>query len=170
MPCSKPNRKSAILIFVWILRIFLAISRLCTLTNSSYRLNPINFRFGQYNLKTFVMKSYSNGEFSLNDLTVAWRPFWAIRHETGSCCNKSVHNPICPKFLRHDEGPVLKTYTCPYWLMATPQYVSHAPFHNSWTVCRRISWVVSYHSAESSCFIGEGSPSPLHISPAPLTN
>ena len=115
--CPKFNRKSAILNLMCEFRPFLpvlAFYRSRTLTNSSSKFNPIDLIFGQDHLKTLRMKSYQNGEFSPNDLTVAWRPFWAIRHETGSCCNYTVHNPICPKFLRHDEGPVLKTYTCPY--------------------------------------------------------
>ena len=56
------------------------------------------------------------------------------------------------------------------YTLAPPQHVNHAPFHNSWTVCRRVLWEVSYPSAESSCFIGEGLPRPLHISLAPFHN
>ena len=93
-----------------------AFYRPCTLTNSSYRFHQIDLKFGQDHLKTLRMKSYSNGEFSLNDLTVAWRRKSAFRQKTGSCCNFGIHFPICSKFLMCDKGPGLMTSTCKFWL------------------------------------------------------
>ena len=62
------------------------------------------------------MKSYSIGEFSLNNLTVAWRRKSAFRQKTGSCCNFGIPFPICSKFHMYDKGPGLMTSTCKFWL------------------------------------------------------
>ena len=95
---------------------FFAFYRPCTLTNSSSRFHQIDLKFGQDHLKTLRMKSYSNGEFSLNDLTVAWRRKSAFRQKTGSCCNFGIPFPICSKCHMYDKGPGLMTSTCKFWL------------------------------------------------------
>lgn len=45
-----------------------------------------------------------------------------VRQAIVSCCNLTLHSQICPRLHMLDRSPVLKTFTCPYWLsiIATP--------------------------------------------------
>lgn len=96
-PCSityKPNRKSAIFNLV---PIVFAITRHCTLRNSSKRIDHIDIKVGQCNLKTllivFITQRCPGG--AVNFHVSPWNR------------SLSVHCPICPKFHKFDRSPDL---------------------------------------------------------------
>ncbi len=74
--------------------------------NSSYSIEQINFKFGQWNLKTITMKSFVNREFSLNG--VAWRPFFIFCHQVVT----QIYIVQSVPYFTFDKSPSLKTSTC----------------------------------------------------------
>ena len=97
------------------------------------------------------MKIYQTFVFSCNIGDVAWRQKCVLCHKTGCWCNLCILCQICSKFLSHDKGPGLRSFTCQNQLKVPPLNLMPAFFHNSWAICCRFSWEVSLHSAEFHC-------------------
>jgi len=74
MKSKKTNRKSDILNFLSKICALFAISRRCTLTNSSKSFNRMNIIFGQSNINTFATLHCEDLEFSLKWVLCPWQP------------------------------------------------------------------------------------------------
>ena len=90
-PCTKPNRKAAIL------------NKKCIVLVIFDHLQVLYFKK--------LLLHFEDCEILLNIIAVLTQQISILRNEKGSCCNLNVHCPICPKFVMRDDSPGLKIAT-----------------------------------------------------------
>ena len=116
-PNPKPNRKTAILHFMWNRKRFFAIFMQCILTNSSYTVDPIPTKLGEPVLKASTIKKYRKLLHKLKGVAspAPWpRMNFNLRHKTRNC--SSVYIVWYDQNCSHFMSPALNTSALQYWL------------------------------------------------------
>lgn len=118
-PYPKPNRKSAILTWMWHFDPNFAISMPRTFANSSLEFHRTSFIFGQCQLHTWAMLNCGAFEFSGYGEAVAPRRISMTRHENLIASRSVIHCPTLTKVDTYDKAPPLNIFQLPYLTSGT---------------------------------------------------